>query len=74
MYAFECPRFSDNKQAADDGITQPKYYYENVKWNNNPISFNIQSTKDKTPVSFQLDALRGAKNDTYNVLININKK
>ena len=72
MWAFACPFWRDNKQAARDGIMKPKDYYENANWNDNPKSFHIESTDSKIPISFGLDNLSGGKDNVYNATININ--
>ena len=74
MWAFDCPRFSDNKQAASNGTSDPKSYLSSVHWNNSPKNFSINSTSNNTPVNFALDALSGASDNLYNILINIDKK
>ena len=48
MWAFSCPRFAHNEQAASDGTQDPK-------------SFSIKSTKNQVPVTFGLGVLSGAK-------------
>lgn len=73
MWAFDCPRFADNQQAASDGTKDPKAYRNSAPWNSKPLNFGITSTPDKTPVHFSVNALSGAEDDLYNVLININK-
>ena len=74
MWAFDCPRFSDNKQAGSDGTSDPKSYLNNVHWNNSPRNFSVESTPDKTLVNFALDELSGASDNLYNAIININPK
>jgi hypothetical protein len=73
MWAFDCPRFSDNQQAGDNGLYDPEYYRTNCSWNDNPKSFQIKSTSANIPVSFALDALNGASDGLYNINIHINK-
>lgn len=70
MWAFDCPRFNDNKQAAEPRITDPKEYREHCNWNTHPLGFDI-TTLSGTPVSFALDALSGASDNLYNININI---
>lgn len=72
MWAFDCPRWSDNKQAGSNGLQDPKSYRNNAPWNSNPLGFTITSTSRMLPVSFGVDALSGASDDLYNVMININ--
>nr|YP_009130511.1 hypothetical protein [Bryopsis plumosa]CEO91041.1 hypothetical protein [Bryopsis plumosa] len=45
MWAFDCPRFADHKQAASDRTQDPKNYLNNIHWNNKPKSFTIKSIK-----------------------------
>lgn len=70
MWAFDCPRFTANKQAAEPRITDPKAYREHCSWNKHPLRFDI-TTLSGTPVSFALDALSGASDNLYNININI---
>ncbi|UVL00924.1 hypothetical protein [Pseudomonas sp. B21-048] len=74
MWAFDCPRWSDNQQASTNGTSDPKTYLNNPNWNNNPKNFSIESTSSKTPINLALDALSGASDNLYNFIININKK
>ena len=71
MWAFDCPRFSNNQQGADDGLQDPKTYRNKNPWNQKPLGFQIQSTSTKIPVSFALDALSGASDSLYNINIHI---
>ncbi|WP_291574588.1 hypothetical protein [Clostridium sp. UBA4548] len=70
MWAFDCPRFTDNKQAADYVITDPKAYRDHCNWSAHPLGFDI-ATHSGNPVSFALDALSGASDNLYNININI---
>lgn len=72
-WAFSCPRFADNTQAAADGYQDPLAYYQKGSWNKSPKNFSITATNDRIPVSFGLDALSGASDNLYNVTINIGK-
>lgn len=72
MWAFDCPRFADNKQGADDGLKAAKDYLNKVKWKSEPKSFEITSTSANIPVAFALDALSGADDNLYNINIHIN--
>ncbi len=72
MWAFACQFWRDNKQAARDGIMDPKEYYDNANWNDNPLSFHIEATDSKIPISFKLDKLTGGDKNVYNATININ--
>ncbi|MGC6176274.1 hypothetical protein [Lacrimispora sp. 38-1] len=74
MWAFSCPRFTNNKQAANNGLEDPKAYLDGVHWNSEPLGFRIRSTSGKNPVIFALDALSGAPDDLYNINIHINKE
>lgn len=74
MWAFDCPRFSDNKHAGDNGLQDAAAYLKNCKWKSTPKGFEIAATNSKIPVSFALDALSGAKDNLYNINIHINKK
>ena len=74
MWAFDCPRWSDNKQAAKNGLEDPKTYRNNANWNSSPRNFAINATPSSIPVNFALDALSGASDDLYNIIINVNKK
>ncbi|MCC4770493.1 hypothetical protein FXV91_09930 [Methanosarcina sp. DH2] len=69
MWAFDCPRFSSNQQAAENGIKDPKIYRDTCHWNEQPLGFKI--TSSKIPVSFALDALSGASDGLYNINIHI---
>ena len=71
MWAFDCPRWSDNKQGGNNGLQDPKTYLQNVQWNKSPMKFQIESTSEKIPVSFALDALNGASDNLYNINIHI---
>ncbi len=73
MWAFSCPRFTNNKQAASNGLLDPKAYLAHAKWNSNPLNFCIKSTSRNNPVIFALDALSGAPDNLYNINIHINK-
>lgn len=73
MWAFDCPRWSDNQQAASNGIQDPKSYRNNAPWNPNPKSFSITATPANVPVTVAVDALSGASDNLYNSIININK-
>lgn len=71
-WAFDCPRFGDNKQGAVGGsLRDPKSFLDNAPWNSNPKSFSITAPSG-VPVSVTLDSLSGADNDLYNTIININ--
>lgn len=74
MWAFDCPRFSDNQQAAADGSMDPKAYFKQVKWSKTPLNFSIKATSTQIPVAFGLDALSGASDNLYNVNIHIGNK
>ena len=72
MWAFDCPRFGDNKHGAKNTPSHLGNYSNNAKFSDSPLNFQIALTDvKKTRVSFGLDALSGADNNTYNVLINI---
>lgn len=73
MWAFDCPRFSDNRQAADNGLTDPADYRSHCRWNLHPLGFEIRSTSSGIPVSFSVDALSGASDGLYSVNIQINQ-
>lgn len=73
MWAFDCPRLSDNHHAAKNGIEDPENYFNNCQWNDSPKDFHITATSQNIPVTFGLDALSGAKNNLYNIQIQINK-
>ncbi|KAF2068520.1 hypothetical protein CYY_010155 [Polysphondylium violaceum] len=74
QFGFLCPRFADNKLAINDGTMDSKTYYNNVKdnnkWVSNPMHGQITSV-DSTVVNYSLDALSGASDNLYNILINI---
>jgi len=70
MWAFSCPRFTDNQQAADDGLKDPEYYRNHCTWNKSPLKFSI--TSSNIPVYFALSALHGASDGLYDIMININ--
>lgn len=70
MWAFKCPRFSDNQQAGDDGKRNPYDYLNNCHWNEHPLGFKTQ-TSSGIPVNFALDALSGASDGLYNINIHI---
>lgn len=72
MWAFDCPRWSDNKQAGSNGLQDPKQYRDRAPWSSNAKNFKITSTSRNIPVSFSLDALSGASDDLYNIIINVN--
>ncbi len=72
MWAFDCPWSADNRQAAKNGIEDPKHYFESCQWSNSPKNFHITATSQNTPVTFGLDSLSGAKDNLYNVQIQIN--
>lgn len=72
MWAFDCPRFSDNQHAGDNGMQDAKTYLKNCKWNKKPKGFEIVS--GNVPVSFALDALSGASDNLYNINIHINQR
>jgi hypothetical protein len=74
MWAFDCPRFSDNQQAGSNGLMEPAAYRNAAPWNATPRDFSIVSTSSKIPVSFSVNALSGAKDDLYNIIINVNNK
>ena len=74
MWAFDCPRFSDNKNKGIDGLMDPKDYFKKDNWNSSPKGFSINSTSDNIPISFALDALSGADDNLYNINIHINYK
>lgn len=74
MWAFDCPRFSNNKHAGDNVSKDPKEYHNNCNWKSNPLNFEIQSTSSNTPVSFSLNALSGASDNLYEIKIDINKR
>lgn len=73
MWAFDCPWASDNRHAAKNGIEDPKHYFKNCQWNDSPKDFHITATSRNIPVTFGLDSLSGAKDNLYNVQIQINK-
>ncbi len=72
MWAFDCPRIADNRQAARDGIGDPKDYIENCQWDKSPKDFHITATSQNIPVSFGLNKLSGAENNLYEIKIQIN--
>ncbi len=72
MWAFDCPWSADNRQTAKNGIEDPKHYFESCQWSNSPKNFHITATSQNTPVTFGLDSLSGAKDNLYNVQIQIN--
>lgn len=72
MWAFDCPRWSDDQQAASNGLQDPRAYRNNAPWNSSPKSFSITSTSRNLPVTLGLDALSGASDNLYNAIININ--
>ncbi|WP_349671569.1 hypothetical protein [Lacrimispora sp.] len=74
MWAFSCPRFTNNKQAANNGLEDPKAYLAQANWNSEPLGFRIRSTSRNNPVIFALDALSGAPDNLYNINIHINKE
>lgn len=74
MWAFDCPRFSDNKNKGSNGIMDPKAYFNQGNWSNSPKNFSITSTSSQIPVTFALDALHGADDNLYNINIHINHK
>ncbi|AOY81139.2 hypothetical protein BJP36_15755 [Moorena producens JHB] len=74
MWAFHCPRFSDNTQAADDGLQDPEQYFNNVKWNSNPLGFEIRSTSDNIPISIALDALSYGTDNAYTINMHIDQE
>lgn len=71
MWAFSCPRFSNNKQAAKNGLSDPEKYYDDLEWNENPEKFTISTTDAKIPVTCSVNALSGAKDNLYEVYIQI---
>ncbi|KAF2068519.1 hypothetical protein CYY_010154 [Polysphondylium violaceum] len=75
-WAFNCPRWSNNQQALQDGSMDPEQYLNRVKKNNEwdpyPLKNSKVVTNDNTLVNFSVDYLEGAKDNLYNVLININ--
>lgn len=73
MWAFSCPRFKDNQQAATNQLTTAKNYREKeVKWNKDPLGFTIYAGDDqKSNIKFGLSALSGADDDLYTININI---
>lgn len=73
MWAFSCPRFGDNKQAARNGISDPKTYLEDVTWNNNPKDFSITTTDANITIQCAMDFLSGADDNFYNINIHIGK-
>lgn len=74
MWAFDCPRWSNNQQAGSNGMMDPKAYRNQAPWSSTPKNFSITSTSSNVPVNFAVDALSGADDGLYNVIININKK
>jgi hypothetical protein len=74
MWAFDCPRFSDNKQAGSDGLKDPKAYRNSAPWSSSPLGFWITSTPSNVPVTFAVNALSGAKENLYDPIINVNYK
>lgn len=73
MWAFSCPRFANNKHAADDGLQDPESYFTDLQWNENPLEFEIQSTSDSTPITLALEALSGGEDNAYTVIMNIDR-
>lgn len=73
MWAFSCPRFKDNQQAATNQLTTAKNYREKeVKWSKDPLGFTIYAGDDqKSNIKFGLSALSGADDDLYTININI---
>lgn len=73
MWAFSCPRFKDNQQAATNQLTTARNYREKeVKWNKNPLGFTIYAGDDQNSnIKFGLSALNGADDDLYTININI---
>ncbi|PJG66995.1 hypothetical protein [Acinetobacter seifertii] len=73
MWAFSCPRFKDNQQAATNQLTTAKNYREKeVKWIKDPLGFTIYAGDDqKSNIKFGLSALSGADDDLYTININI---
>jgi hypothetical protein len=69
-WAFDCPRFSDNQQAAVGQMADPQTFLANAPWNPNPQAFSINT--GNIPVAITLDALSGADDSLYNAIININ--
>lgn len=72
-WAFDCPRFDDNKQAAIDGLFDLADYRANPPWSYSPLRLQVNCTETSIPVSFSLSALSGASDGLYNVLIHINQ-
>lgn len=73
MWAFDCPRFSDNKHAAVNGQADPARYLKQVQWNSNPLHFSILATDSKIPVDCSVNKLSGAEENLYNIKICIAK-
>lgn len=73
MWAFDCPRLSDNRHGARNGIEDPKHYFENCQWSDSPKDFHITATSQNIPVTFGLNELSGAEDNLYHVQIQINK-
>lgn len=73
MWAFSCPRFKDNQQAATNQLTTAKNYREKeVRWSKDPLGFTIYAGDDqKSNIKFGLSALSGADDDLYTININI---
>ncbi|MBJ9721072.1 hypothetical protein I5515_04590 [Acinetobacter calcoaceticus] len=73
MWAFSCPRFKDNQQAATNQLTTAKNYREKeVKWNKDPLGFKIYAGNDQSSnIKFGLSALSGADDNLYTININI---
>ncbi|KAF2069335.1 hypothetical protein CYY_009343 [Polysphondylium violaceum] len=72
-YAFQCPRWSNNAQYMSGTVVDPNTFLNQASshWQSNPQYFNV--TTDGTPIGAKIDALSGASDDMYNVIININK-
>ena len=77
-WAFDCPRFSDNKQTAINQVIDPDKYIQHPSWRtgSDALHFDISvepSEGRSVPVTFALDALSGAEDNLYRVNIHINK-
>ena len=70
-WAFDLPRWTDNQQKAIEFLMEPEKYYKNGNWNPNPNEFKIWTNGDKIPVKCSLNALSGAKDNLYEISINI---
>ena len=72
MWAMQCPRLTDNDQAAKNGIEKAAYYLHKPNWSDKPLNFSI-ITADEIPVHFAMSALNGADDNYYKNIIHIGK-